>query len=348
VKAFVEADARRVSCPTHGVVVEHVPWARAHSRFTRVFEETVAWLTCRTDKSSVSELFDIAWRTVGAIMERVAAGAPPLSKRLENVRRIGIDEVSYRRGHRYLTVIVDHDTGHLLFAHTGKDEAALAAFFDAAGDDICNQLKLISMDASPSFRAVVERRCPNATICTDPFHVVKWANDALDAVRRRLWNAARKSGRPEAKVVKGARYALLKNPSSLSERQQASLAGVEKCNKSLYRAYLIKEHLRLAFNLRGDIGKGILAVVVRWAKRSRIPEFKALAASISNNLTGIQAALTHGLTNAVVEGLNTRMQLLTRMSFGYHSAGPLISHAMLKIGGLCPPLPSLKTHRNVT
>lgn len=348
VKAFVEADAPRVRCPQHGVVVEHVPWARARSRFTRPFEDFVTWLACRTDKTSVAQVFDIAWRSVVAVMERVAEEAEPLHRRLEGVRRIGVDEVSYRRGHRYLTVVVDHDTGRLLFAHPGKDEAALLAFFAAAGDDICKQLELISMDASPTFRAAVAKRCPEATVCTDPFHVVKWANDALDAVRRRLWNAARKGGAANAPVIKGARYALLKNPSSLSPRQQETLAGIEETNKPLFRAWLIKEHLRLAFKMRGDIGKGLLDVVVRWAKRSRIPEFKALSTTISNNIDGIRAALTHGLTNAVVEGLNTRMQLLTRMSFGYHSAQALISHAMVKLGGLCPPLPSLKTHGSVS
>ncbi len=175
-----------------------------------------------------------------------------------------------------------------------------------------------------------------------------WANDALDAVRRRLWNAARKDGATNAPVIKGAQYALLKNPSSLSPRQQEILAGIEETNKPLFRAWLIKEHLRLAFKMRGDIGKRLLDVVVRWAKRSRIPELKTLSATILNNIEGIRAALTHGLTNAVVEGLNTRMQLLTRMSFGYHSAQAFISHAMLKLGKVCPPLPRFKAHGSVS
>ena len=100
--------------------------------------------------------------------------------------------------------------------------------------------------------------------------------------------------------------------------------------------------------MRGDIGKRLLDVVVRWAKRSRIPELKTLSATILNNIEGIRAALTHGLTNAVVEGLNTRMQLLTRMSFGYHSAQALISDAMVKLGRVCPPLPRFKAHGSVS
>ena len=107
-------------CHQPAAVVVHVPWARARSRLTRTSEDFVTWLACRTDKTSVAQVFDIAWRSVVAIMERVALEAEPLQRRLEHVQRIGVDEVSYRRGHRYLTVVVDHDTGRLLFAHPGN------------------------------------------------------------------------------------------------------------------------------------------------------------------------------------------------------------------------------------
>jgi transposase len=341
VRAFVEAEAPRLTCPEHGVVVENSPWAHGQGRFTRAFENTVAWLAARTDKTAVSTLARIAWRTVGGIIERVVDVQRKKGDPLDGVSRIGVDEVSYRRGHRYLTVVIDHDTGRLLFAHRGKDAAALEAFFDAAGDR-ADHIKLISLDAAPHFNEVCRRRCPSAGLCMDPFHVVKWATDAVDKVRRRAWNQIRSNGsRRTAAVVKGSRYAVLKNPEDLNEKQRLALTLVEKHNRPLFRAYLLKEQLRAVFQAK-DVG--MLSGWLAWARRSRLPEFVDVARSIERVRAAIEAALKHGLSNARVEGLNTRMQLLTRVAFGFHSSGALIALAMLKLGGFCPSLPGRATH----
>ena len=114
VQAVVEADAPRVSCPEHGVVVAHVPWARHGAGHTVAFDETVAWLATQTSKSAVTELMRIAWRTVGSIIARVWADTETLHDRFAGLRRLGIDEISYKRGHRYLTVVIDHDSGRLV------------------------------------------------------------------------------------------------------------------------------------------------------------------------------------------------------------------------------------------
>ena len=114
VQCYIEADAPRVSCREHGVVVAHVPWARHGAGHTIAFDETVAWLVTQCSKTAVTELMRIAWRTVGAIIARVWADVEKLGDRLDGLTRIGIDEISYKRHHRYLTVVVDHDTGRLL------------------------------------------------------------------------------------------------------------------------------------------------------------------------------------------------------------------------------------------
>ena len=115
VRAFVEAETVRVRCPEHGVVVAAVPWARHDSGHTRAFDDLAAWLVRRTSKAAVRELLRISWRTVGAIVTRVMVDADAAAgDRFAGVRRIGIDEVSYKRGHKYLIVVIDHDTGRLL------------------------------------------------------------------------------------------------------------------------------------------------------------------------------------------------------------------------------------------
>jgi transposase len=340
VRVFLEADAPRVRCPAHGVVVAAVPWARHGAWFTRAFEDTAAWLAVHTSKVAVAELLGVAWRTVGRMVTRVAQEAGQDIDRLAGLRRIGIDEISHRKGHRYLTVVVDHDTGRLVWAAPGHDEQTLERFFDALGTDRAGQLTHVSADAAAWIANAVAARCPQAVLCLDPFHIVRWATDALDEVRRQTWNAARRSGQPAlARELKGARFALWKNPEHLTVRQHGKLARVAQVNRHLYKAYLLKEELRLVFTLKGARAVALLDTWLVWARRCRIPAFVKLARSITDHRAGIQATLLHGLSNGLVESVNTKLRLLTRIAFGFRSPDALIGLAMLALGGLCPPLP---------
>jgi len=340
VVAFLEADSPRVRCSEHGVVAAQVPWARHDAGHTYAFDETAAWLVTHCSKSAVRDLLRIAWRTVGSIVTRVVADAEASTDRFANLRRIGIDEISYKRGHKYLTVVVDHDTGVLLWAHPGRDQKTLEKFFDRLGEERCAQITLVSADAAEWIALVVAARCRNAELCLDPFHIVAWGTKALDEVRREVWNAARKGGqKTTAKDLKGARFALWKNPDDLTERQAATLAGIAKTNAPLYRAYLLKEQLRQVFQLKGIHGIALLDAWLRWASRSQLPSFVKLARSIREHRAGIDAALLHGLSNARVESVNTKLRLLTRMAFGFRSPEALVALAMLDLGGMCPPLP---------
>ena len=341
VRAFVRANVRRVQCPVHGVRQQEVPWARPGSTFTRHLEDTVAWLSARTSRTAVSQLMRVGWSTVTRIIERVCAERARTTP-FPAVRRIAVDEVSWRRGHRYITVVVDHDTGRLLFAHPGRDAAALDAFFEALGPEACAAIELVSVDAAPQWRLSIARHCPNARACMDPFHVVKWATDALDETRRGVWRRLR-GDKHEAAAVKGLRYVLLKNPEDLDDPQRASLEALEKTNQPLLRAYLLKEELRQVFKLKGERGIALLRTWLSWARRARLPAFAGVAAAITKNLEAIHAALRSGLSNAAAESNNTRIQLLNRTAFGFHTAWALIDMAHLKLGHLCPPLPHADT-----
>lgn len=341
-RTYAEALAPRVLCKRHGVGVQRVPWARSGSGFVRAFEDHLAWLVVRTDKTTVSTLLRIAWRTVGAIVARVCASARQHIDPLSGLTRIGIDEVSYRKGHNYLTVVLDHDTGRLLWAHPGKSEATLRTFFDELGPERSNQLTLVSADAAPWIANVVAERCPNATLCLDPFHIVKWAHEALDQVRRDLWNQLRRDGKKaEADSLKRSRWALGKNPEDLTDKQRLKLSCIEKDNQPLFRAYLLKEQLRSVFTYSGASARVQLQGFVSLASRSNLEPFIKLAQRIVSHRAGIESALLHGLSNARVEAANTKFRLLCRLAYGFHSAAPLIALALLKLGGLCPPLPRL-------
>ena len=338
--AFLEADAPRVACTEHGVVVCAVPWARHGSRFTRAFEQQVAWLAVNTSGSAVAELMRIAWRSVGAICERVAAEASREADLLAGLRRIGIDEISHRKGQRYLTVVVDHDSGRLVWAAPGRDKATVEAFFDALGEQRAKRLELVSCDMAGWIEAVLAKRCPKAKRCVDPFHVIALATEALDKIRREVWNEARRQGQTDvAREFKGARFALWKNPENLTDRQQSKLADIEQLNRPLYRAYLLKEQLRQIYRLGPRAAIRLLDEWISWARRCHLRPFVKLAHTITEQRDGIVAAIRHGLSNARVEAINTQIRLIARRAFGFHSPQALISLAMLKLADLCPPLP---------
>jgi transposase len=350
-KVFVEADAPRVRCRDHGPTVAAVPWARHAAGHTRDFDDLAAWLAVRTSKSAVCELLRIAWRTVGSIVTRVNADIDARVDRLHGLRRIGIDEISYKRGHRYLIVVVDHDTGRLVWAGPGRNDAALNIFFDQLGPERAAQLTHISADMADWIARVVTRRAPNAVRCADPFHVVAWAIDALDIERRRSWNDAagrrptptarpqrnRSTGAPQRS--KRARYALWKNPENLTERQRHELDWIAKTDPRLWRAYLLKEGIRYVFAVRGDEGKQALRRWLAWARRSQLPAFIDLHRKITAHRDAIEATLEHGLSNGLIESTNTKIRLLTRIAFGFHGHQPLIALALLALGSHPPRLP---------
>lgn len=358
VRVFLEADAPRVYCGEHGVVVAHVPWARHGAGHTLAFDQMVAWLATQCSKSAITQLMRVAWRTVGSVLDRVWADVRAEHDLFDGLRRIGIDEISYRRGQQYLSVVVDHDTGRLVWAAPGRDKATLHRFFDLLGVERSARITHVSADAADWIAAVVTDRCPNAARCTDPFHVVMWATDALDAVRTRIWREAYALARrtepklrwgqhpapprpntEHARTLKYSRWALVKNPDKLTDKQRAKLSWIVDTVPELHRAYQLKEGLRLVFQLPAEEAGDTLQAWIAWARRCRIPEFTKLEQRITRHRDGILAATEHGLSNARVESVNTKIRLITRIAFGFHSAEALIALAMLNLGGHRPVLP---------
>ena len=359
IRAELEADAPRVACPVHAVVVAAVPWARHDAGHTYAFDDQVAWLATRASKSTVVDLMRIAWRTVGSIVARVWGDIDATHDRFDGLRRIGIDEISYKKGHKYLMVVVDHDHRRLVWAAPGRNSATVGEFFDLLGEQRCAQITHVSADGADFIDTIVAARCPKAVRVADPFHVVKWATDALDEVRRQAWNDARALARTEpkrgrgrpgpdapprpgnerAKQLKGARYSLWKNPENLTDNQQVKLAWIAATDPKLYRAYLLKEGLRVVFQLPHDQAVEALDRWISWAQRCRIPAFVTLQKSIVKHRARILAAIEHNLSNGLIESTNTKIRLITRIAFGFKSAEALIALALLSLGGHKPALP---------
>jgi transposase len=340
---FLEYTMRRVDCPRCGVRVELVPWAAAASRFTRPFEQLVAYLAQMTDKTTITKLLGLSWRAVGTIIERVIDECLQ-PERLDGLRRVGIDEFSYRKRHNYVTVIFDHDRGQAVWAAEGRGAETLHRFFDELGAERCAQLETITLDMSGGYLSGINDRVPHVQIVFDRFHVQRLASDAVDEVRRESWRELRDTA--EGHAVKNSRWALLKNAWNLTRAERQKLSEVQHTNKRLYRAYLLKETLGAALDYRQLWrARQQLDDWLAWASRSRLEPFLRVARTIRGHKEGILAYVQERLTNGVLEGINNRLRMVARRAFGFHSAGALIAMLYLCCGGiqLTPPLPG-STH----
>jgi transposase len=337
-RCVIESEVRRLSCPDCGVDLEAVAWARHDAHHTRDFEDVVAWLAQQMAKTPIAGLLRIGWDTVGRIVARVVADHLD-ERRLEGLVAIGVDEISYRRGHRYLTTVVDHRKGPIVWCAPGRNAATLQGFFDLLGDRKTS-IRAVSIDMSGGYQQAINASLPQAEICFDPFHVVRLGQRAVDQVRRDEWNAHDRSKTATGKWIKGTRWSLLKSPEKQTIDQLAKLGEVQQANKPLYRAFLLKEELRLLYQLEDPtLAPAHLDAWLTWASRSRLQPFVKLARTIRRYRDGILAAIRLGLNNGRLEGLNSRIRLISHRSFGFHSPQPLIALIYLCCTAIVIPLP---------
>jgi transposase len=338
----LRAELRRLVCPTHGVRVEGVPFARAGSRFTRDLEDLVGFLATTADKSTVCRLVRVDWDTVGRIIMRVMADRLDPG-RLNGLFEIGVDEVSWRRRHNYLTLVSNHQQNTVVWGHDGRDAKTLDRFFVELGPERAAQITAVSMDMSAGYAKSVARpgHAPQAVICYDPFHVVGLATKALDTVRRQVWNDMRRLDQAAAKRFKGARWSLLKNPQNLNDEQAATLRKLRRRGGDLWRAYTLKEALRAIF--AGDLEQPEVAYLLdrfcSRAQRSGLKPFVTLAKTIRKHHAGILAAVELGVNNARHEALNRRVRQIINRAYGFHSPQAALALIMLTVGPIAHILP---------
>ena len=367
----VKANTHRVKCPEHGVLVAAVPWAYHDSGFTKDFDLTVGWLAVYLPRSAVSEYMRIDWKTVGRSISRTLNEIEPeRSRRLDGLVNIGIDETSYRKGHKYITVIVNHDTNTVVWAAPGHGKSVLQKFYRQLTPEQLSSIKVVTGDGAKWITECVNEFTPDCERCVDPFHVVEWAMEALDEVRREAWRDAheeakslskanpRGKGRPrkddqvsqaisEAKSkaydIKGSAYALGKAPENLTDKQRLKVEMIAQTDNRLYRAYLMKERLRLIFKIRDvDEAEAELDRWLWWASHSRIDAFKELYRKIKRHKSHILNTIRLGMSNARIEATNNKIKLIIRKAYGFRNIQNMIDMVYLVCSDLTIPLPNRK------
>jgi transposase len=391
----VRCRLRRLRCPEHGVHVEGVPFARDGARFTRDFEDLCAWLLTKTDRTATCRLLRIDWETVARIIKRVGDELLP-QDRLNDLFNISMDEVAWRKGHEYLTLIGDHDQGCVVWGTAGKGQAAADRFFAAldpepvpspppkharrqatrpepaimvpfgpcptvpVGDGIqagwlpvgeqldpclfarASRLRAVSMDMTGGYAKSVREHAPQATIVIDNYHVAHLATKALDEVRREHWNELRQSGQADAaSQFKRDRWALLKNPDELTDRQAAVIAHIRQGGGKLARGWAMKEMVREIFapGLTVEQVSELLDRLLARLARCRLAPFVRLGRTIRKHREGILAARRLKLSNARAEALNNKAKLIMRRAYGFHSARAALALILLACGPVTLTLP---------
>ena len=374
IPVHIVAHTRRIECPEHGVIVGAVPWAHHDCDFTKDFDNTVAWMAKHLTRQAASEYMRIDWKTVGRCVSRVRdVIEPDISVRLDGLEEIGIDETSYRKGHKYITVVVNHANNTVVWAHEGFGKDVLRTFLESMTAEQRASIKIVTADGARWISDCVEKFLPNATLCVDSFHVVQWINDALDELRKSAWREAYaevqeltkdhtpKRGRPaaddtEAKAIaeakqyaseiKNSMYALGKNPENLTEKQRLRLEWLSMSNNKLSRAYHRKEQIRGILHMSDpEAAEEELTRWLWWASHSRIPEFIELGKKIRRHKDRILNTIRMKMSNARIEATNNKIKILIKRAYGFRNIQNLIDLILLVCSKLEISLPNRPAKR---
>ncbi len=336
----VVAVARRVDCGSCGPTVARVPWARHASAFTRAFEDLVVHDAVVANKQAAADRYGVSWRAVNNMCVRLAQEALGRVDLLDGLVAVAIDEVKYKKGQKYLTVVCDHFTGKVIWAAKGRSKETVGLFFDALGAERAAELSFVTADGAEWIRAVVAERAPDAVVCIDTFHVVSWATDALDEVRRAEWNRLRSAGAAgAAKEFKGLRFLLRRNWENLTIAQRGTIRDLETANRRTFRAWQLKEELRDIFSMPPRAARRAISDWLYYARRSRLDPFVKLARTIVRYRDSIEATIEWRLTNGIAESNNASIGRIRANARGFHDPQAFITMIMLDRSGLAPTLP---------
>ena len=423
VPVYIKYQPQRILCPEHGALNEYIPWSDGKSRFTAAFNNEIAWLACQMSKTGICELELVNWRTVGhsikAAHDRLE---PDVSARMhDKVRRICVDETSYKKGYKYITVVYDMDKDRVIWIHEDHGYAIFAEFCQQLTPSERDQIEIVAGDGASWIDSCCKEFFPKATRCVDFFHVAQWINKALDEVRistaakaKREYNQTRneyiqaesrarreyedackelsalphrgrpsarkqqltmfiaeyeaahseeteqrrKVGRPKKEKIsleheatlkqmddrledfKKAKYALAHNPENCSERQSELLQLIENSYPDLYKAYQMKETLRLILHVKDhELAAEELAKWITDAKQSDIKPMQKLAEKIeTRHKSNILNAVRCQANSSKSEATNTTIKGLIKLARGFHNIENLIALVYLKCSDLIVPL----------
>lgn len=311
---FIVLHGHEQRCGSCGQVLrEPILFADGKRRFTRRLSRYVVDLCGIATIKHVAGLLGMSWDVVKEVYKESLRKR--LKKRsLRGVRYIAVDEFAVHKGHRYMTVVLDLDSGEILYAHEGKDAAALIPFLKKlkrSGADI----QAVAIDMSEAFLKAVREVLPDVDVVHDAYHVVALANRAIDETRRDLCNEL---DGEERKLLKGSRFLLLTGYENLTEERADRLDNLLELNEPLFRAHLLKEELRAFWSLPDEeTGDIFLDCWLETARASGLRKFKTLANTIERHRSRLVSYFRHRISTGPLEGLNNKIKVLKRQAYGF-------------------------------
>ena len=330
---LVKADVPRVECAEHGILQVSVPWAEARSRFTAMFESLVISWLLEASTSAVARNLNLTWDEVDGIRQR-AVERGIARREVSELKNLCVDETSYKRGHRYLTIISDQDSGVVLEIKEDRKKESLTSFLETLTTEERSAIESVSMDMFPAYIGAVQDWIPDADnkICFDRFHVAQYLSRAVDLVRRSEHKALMKNG--DTTLTK-TRYDWLRDPSTMRRKTWLSFKELVFSTLKTARAWMIKESAKHLWNYATRTW-----AVKQWtawykrAIRSRLEPVKDAARTINNNLWGIINAIVLGKSNAKAESINSKIQTIKSRARGFHSPERFRIAILFHCGGL--------------
>ena len=325
----------RVKCPACGKVrVEDIPWSQGKCRLSNglirllsVWAKLLAW-------DVVAKLFGVHWNTVAsAVREMVAYGLK--HREIDGVLCIGIDELSRRKGHVYVTNVYDLNGKRLIWSGEGRSRETLQRFFEEHGTVLRGKVKAVCCDMWQPYIDMVKEQLPTATLVFDKFHIAQHLLKAVDAVRR---DEARELKEANPELLKRTRYIWLKNPENLTDKQRARLGYLERLNLRCNRAYLLKETFREFWDYRSQgWAKRFLNKWFWWATHSRLEPMRDFAWMLRRHQDDILNYFDIRIDNGAVEGMNNKAKVISHRCYGFRTAKNYITALYHCLGDLPEP-----------
>jgi len=326
---YLVLDKWRVHCPVCGVRVEDLGFAAPYSRHTRRFEDLVARLCEHLPVANVSELLGMDWKTVKEIDKRAlqrAFAEPDYS----GLRLLSIDEISYKKRQKYLTLVLDLDRTRVVWVGKGRRQATLEAFFDQIGEEVAHGIEAIAVDMWDPYIAAINDRAPQAAIVFDKFHVIRNYSKVIDRVRVEEFRKAEAKDKP---VLRGTKYLLLKNQENLSPQQLCRLEELRSLNENLNVVYVLKDDLKRLWDCtEREEAALLLADWTQAAQESRIEPLLSFAKTLNHYAYGLLNHCPYPINNARLEGLNNKIKVIKRRCYGFHD----LDYFALKIKQAAP------------
>lgn len=334
-KVFFWYAPKEIYCPTHGRIQEEIPWADAYARITYRLEWRICSLCQIMTQKAASEILAMPASTLSDLLHRIITKTREGHK-IRGLVTLGVDEISFLKGRKFVTIVYDLDRSKVLWVGQGKGRKTIDKFFDNALSYYQkSRILWASCDMSLAYTEAIKHHCPNATLVIDRFHVVKAMNEAVDEVRKEQWREMDPEGR---KSIKGLRWLLAMHSTNRTKGNTRFLNNLRKGNRRIHRAWVLKDEFEHIWTYKNKgCAEKFLKKWITTALRTRIPSLKTFALTMRKHFDNIAAFTDRNLTNAVGEGLNRVIKIVKNRASGYRNLDCFSDMIFLTVGNLDIP-----------